>query len=285
MPVEDASDLYGLALDEFVAERTALAKALRACGEREEAARVAKLPKPSVAAWTVNQLVRTQDRAIEVLFAAGDALTDAQSELLAGSGDAGTLREAARRERDSRGRLVDIARGFLSSDGHEPAAATLERVSDALHAAAVDPDARSQLRGGCLVRELRHVGIGGEAPVAADERPARRSDSRPPPPSPSTGGAGRSRSAARTKAERESRDEERRLVAERARELKLARRAVAGADQHQRRAARELQAARARMDRARESLRAAEGEVAAAQARADDAALELRSAKDALDAI
>jgi hypothetical protein len=49
---------------------------------------VAKLRKPSVAAWAVNQLVRTQGRAIGELFDAGDALQRAQSDLLAGRGDA-----------------------------------------------------------------------------------------------------------------------------------------------------------------------------------------------------
>ena len=47
----DARDLYGLPLERFVPERTALGKALRSEGKREEAAAVAKLVKPSVAAW------------------------------------------------------------------------------------------------------------------------------------------------------------------------------------------------------------------------------------------
>ena len=56
----EPDDLYGLPLDRFVAERGALAKALRADGRRDEASRVAALRKPSVAAWAVNQLARTQ---------------------------------------------------------------------------------------------------------------------------------------------------------------------------------------------------------------------------------
>ncbi len=67
-------ELYGLPLERFVPERAALVKALRAEGRREDAAQVAKLRKPSVAAWAVNQLVRTQGRAAAELFAAGDAL-------------------------------------------------------------------------------------------------------------------------------------------------------------------------------------------------------------------
>ncbi|MGH2841808.1 MAG: hypothetical protein ACRDKY_13385, partial [Solirubrobacteraceae bacterium] len=78
----DASDLYGLPLDRFVPERGALAKALKSEGRRDEAAGVAGLRKPSVAGWAVNQLVRTQGRDVQELFDAGDALRDAQADLL-----------------------------------------------------------------------------------------------------------------------------------------------------------------------------------------------------------
>src|SRR5262245_53136433 len=111
----DADDLYGLPLEQFVPERAALAKALRADGDRDEAARVAKLPKPSVAAWAVNQLVRTQRAAVEELFDAGDAVIAAQSALVSGSGDAVMLREAAQRERAVADGLVETARGLLGS--------------------------------------------------------------------------------------------------------------------------------------------------------------------------
>jgi hypothetical protein len=67
-------DLYGLPLERFVPERTALAKRLRAEERRADAERIAALPKPSRAAWAVNQLVRTQRRAITSLFEAGDAV-------------------------------------------------------------------------------------------------------------------------------------------------------------------------------------------------------------------
>src|ERR1700734_3394515 len=95
----DADELYGLPLDRFVPERAALAKQLRAAGDRAGAAEVAALRKPPGAAWAVNQLVRTQPRAIKELFAAGDALIETQEQLLAGNGDARSLRGANSRER------------------------------------------------------------------------------------------------------------------------------------------------------------------------------------------
>ena len=73
-----ATELYGLPLSEFIPERARRVKALRADKKRDEATEMAALRKPSVAAWAVNQLVRTQSKAITRLFKAGDALAKAQ---------------------------------------------------------------------------------------------------------------------------------------------------------------------------------------------------------------
>ena len=161
MAVADAHDLYGLPLERFVAERAALARKLRDEGRREEAAKVAKLAKPSIAAWAVNQLVRTQHRVVSDLFEAGDALQKAQDELLSGRSDGEALRTAAERERIAVESLMERARGLLSSEGHELSQMTLDRVADTLHAAAVDADVREQVQEGCVQKELRHSGLGG----------------------------------------------------------------------------------------------------------------------------
>src|SRR3954464_5375511 len=114
---DEADALYGLPLEEFVAQRDALAKRLRGEGRREEAAAVKELAKPSVAAWGVNQAVRARAREARELWAAGDALAAAQAALLEGRGDAGALREAARAEQDARRPLVEAARGLLTGRG------------------------------------------------------------------------------------------------------------------------------------------------------------------------
>ncbi len=174
--IEGVDDLYGLALDRFVPERTAQARALRSAGRREEATQVAALRKPSVAAWAVNQLVRTQRRAFDELLDAGDALRAAHEDVLGGRGDAESLRSAVARERAAVDVLSQAARGLLSSEGHELSPTILDRVSDTLHAAALDDDAREQVREGRLERELRHVGLGtmaapsGRAPKSAAPR-------------------------------------------------------------------------------------------------------------------
>jgi hypothetical protein len=178
----DTDDLYGLALDEFVPQRGALAKSLRAEKRRDEAAQVAGLRKPSIAAWAVNQLVRTQHDAVKALFEAGDGLRGAQEDLLAGRGDGRKLRAANQREREAVDTLVEAARGLLTSGGYELSAAVVERVDETLHAAALDEEARDQVRDGRLERELRHAGLGlgfGEALAATPASRAKRADAAP----------------------------------------------------------------------------------------------------------
>ncbi len=169
--MKDPHDLFGLPLEHFVSERTALAKALRAAGEQDRAAEVAKLRKPSVAAWAVNQMVRTQQATVGELLVAGDRVHRAQSELLTGRGDTRALQDAAQRERAAADELTDTARGLLTSKGHELSSATLERVRETLHAAALDDDARAAVIAGCLERELRHIGLGDSGqPIAPSKR-------------------------------------------------------------------------------------------------------------------
>ena len=177
----DGDDLYGLPLDSFIPRRGTLAKELKAAGDRDRAAEVAALRKPSVAAWAVNQLVRTQPKAIAGLFKAGDTLRKAQDKVLAGRGDSDDLRAGVEREREAVSGLVEQARGLLNSDGHELSQAVLDRVSDTLHAAALDDAARAQVRDGTLVRELRHAGLGmaGSAPApSASKAPPRKAPPR-----------------------------------------------------------------------------------------------------------
>jgi hypothetical protein len=156
----EPDDLYGLPLERFTQERNALAKRLRKGGRREEASEVAKLRKPSVAAWAVNQLVRTQKRELAALFKAGDRLVKVQTDLLAKRSRPGSLRQALDDEREAVAVLVERARGLLSTGGAELSGQRLEQVSETLHAAALDDAARAQVRPGSLDRELRHIGLG-----------------------------------------------------------------------------------------------------------------------------
>jgi hypothetical protein len=290
----EPDDLYGLPLDRFVPERGALAKALRADGQRDEAARVAALRKPSVAAWAVNQLARTQRAAMRELLAAGDELRGAQEALLAGRGDARKLRAAGERERDAVDELVGAARGLLSSAGEELSAATAERVAETLHAAALQPDAREVVSEGRLERELRHVGLGlglgedelGAAP-AKPAAPRAKDDARSTPAGRRATTAGREQRAAAARAERErvatDRAEAERAERERAAARKAARGEERDARRRAERAARGLQAAQERRDKAAAALTDADEALAAAEAEAEAAVREHDAAQAALE--
>jgi hypothetical protein len=262
--VTEPHDLYGLPLEDFVPGRAGLTKALRKEGRREQAAEVSSLRKPSVAAWAVNQLVRTRAREIAALFAAGDALDHAQSELLAGRGDARALRDAVERERDAVSELVEVAQGLLSAQGHQLTPATLERVSESLHAAAFDKDARAQVKDGCLARELRYVGL-GQSSSLSQSAPA-------------------ASSAAKTRAQPKApkRAETKRTERARAERLKAARAAEADARRAAERAERQLRTAQGRRDDAADVLLETEDALAAAREQAERATLEHDRADRAL---
>jgi hypothetical protein len=262
----DVADLYGLPLDRYVAERTALSRALRARGQREDAAAVAARAKPSVAAWAVNQLILTQKREVTSLLAAGDALREAQDDVVSGRGDGHALRAAAEAERGAVDALVTTARGLLSSDGHQLSPAILERVAETLHAAALDDDARGQVSTGCIERELRHVGFGGGAGLMPAPRP-----SRAPKRTATAGKAGARRTQARQREQAEQAERER-AERERAQARKAARAAVSEARRRADHADRAVVLAQERRDRAEQAFAEAEQALTAARSEAQAAA-------------
>ena len=272
----DVDDLYGLPLDRFVPERTALARELRKAGERERAAEVAALKKPSVAAWAVNQLVRTQRRGVDELLEAGDGLRSAQDDVLGGRGDARSLRAAVERERLAVDTLTDGARGLLSSEGHELSDTMVERVSETLHAAALDDDAREQVSGGRLERELRHVGLGGFGAFGGGS-PAPRAEKR---------AATRKTQRGEKKEQAGERAEQERTAREQAKADEEARKAARATEREARRraerAGRAAQLALEKRDRAEEALREAEAEFEAAEAEVRTAEEAVRDAETAV---
>ena len=270
-------DLYGLAPDAFVPERGALAKALRAEGRRDEAAEVGKLRKPSAAAWAVNQLVRSRGDGVGELFAAGDAVREAQADVLAGRGDARALRDAGARERAAVDDLVEAARELLS----DASPATLERVADTLHAAALDASARDAVRDGRLERELRHAGLGlgeGADVFAAAPAPARAEPAKTeakPKAEPELNGKAQAPAAPKRDAAAERRAAKERAAAEAA-ARKEARVAIAKAAKAEERAGHALRAAQERRERAADALAEADAALEEAQAKAAAAAEEHR---------
>jgi hypothetical protein len=265
--VADEGELYGVARDRFVAERNALARALRADGRREDAQRVAKLGKPTLAVWTVNQLARRDAGAIDELFAAGDQLADAQRELLAGAGDRETLRAAGQRERAAVDALVTAARAVIGAAGDPASPAALGRIADTLHAAALEPEVQPLVRNGRLDRELRHVGLG-------DAQPGNRSG---------TGRDAGRRSGGSRAGDTEQRDRHRQAERERERaRLEALRDAETEARHASERAADDVRRAERDRDRAAAALDDADRALATARDHAREAAEHHRSLQRSL---
>lgn len=162
---DDPTDqLYGLPLEEFVPARDALAKELRGDGDRERAAEVKKLAKPSRAAWAVNMLARSHADEVRALVEAGEALAGAQEQLLGGA-EPSVLRQAA----DAARALVDALAAQAPVDG-----ATRDKVRATLHAATVDADVRAEVASGRVLKERAASGFGGlDAALAAATAPAK----------------------------------------------------------------------------------------------------------------
>jgi hypothetical protein len=300
-PDDEIDRLYGLPLEEFIPARDALSKELRDTGRRGEATAIKKLPKPTVAAWAVNQAVRSQPRAARELWEAGDALAAAQEAVLSGKGSGADLREAAERERAAVDPLVDAARGLLTSAGGDLSETTIDRVRATLQAAAIDADAREDVAAGRAVRERAPRGLfGGDegampaAPAkrgrsagseATEEKPARGRAAKQPARGRSTT-RGRSAGSAGTE-EKAARGRTAAADTARSREEEAARKreeAAARKREREEKAARERarKAAAARVARAENALAAAEARSAKAAEQLEDARAREREAVEAL---
>ncbi|GAB2480280.1 hypothetical protein GCM10027063_23040 [Promicromonospora xylanilytica] len=183
MPAQDPTDLdaavdalYTRALDEFVAARDAAVRQATDSGDRVGAERVKRLPKPSVAAWVVNQVARDHPEEIAALADLGDELRSATQDR-----DRGRLRALDHLRRERTDALVRTVREAGEVRGRAVSSAVLDRLTETLTAAVMDPDAATAVRAGRLSRALQHVGFGivdeqGEEadlvtlhPVEADE--------------------------------------------------------------------------------------------------------------------
>jgi hypothetical protein len=181
VPDAELDRLYGGDLDGFVAARAAAAKELRSQGKRGEAAAVAALRKPSVAAWIVNRLARADSALLDELLAAGARLREVQL----GAAAPHELRTAVTAETHALDALMRAA-GKIAAGAGAGGPAALERVRETLHAAALDPGLADEVRRGVLVREQQAVGFPMGVVVPARRTPpaARRPKPAPRRPAP-----------------------------------------------------------------------------------------------------
>ncbi|MEO6598898.1 MAG: hypothetical protein ABIQ16_03435 [Polyangiaceae bacterium] len=118
-----AEALYQGPHESFVAKRRELAAELKGNGDRTSAARLAKLPRPSLTAWAVNQLWWQAHADFDALFATAEQVRQGNA-------------PAGRAHRQAVSKLAALAKQLLEASGHGSNEATLRRITMTLSALA-----------------------------------------------------------------------------------------------------------------------------------------------------
>jgi hypothetical protein len=158
-PEREIDRLFGLPLDEFTSARNELARQLTKEGDTDGAGEIRALGKPSVSAWTINQLSRREPGAVRELLAAGDAVRNTQKRLLQEAGKPDSLRDALGKERQAINALTELAGSVLEESGRPATRAMLQRIAGTLEAAAVEDTGRRLLKAGRLTGDLEPAGF------------------------------------------------------------------------------------------------------------------------------
>lgn len=244
---DEIDALFKLPLGEFTPARNALAARLKKAGQQAEADAVKGLPKPSVAAWVVNQLYWQHRKPFARLIEAGDRYRKDQS------------RELLETRRNAQAALMQIATTVLHDAGYSDALNMQRRVTSTLEALATYGSLPDAPRAGRLTAELEPPGfdlLAGLLPLSGGKR--REVEKREPPPRPAS--------------LKDAREEERRRVAAAAKaDVREAERAFSAARTQAARTSATLETA-AKRAREGERLRAkAEKQLAKIVAEADEA--------------
>lgn len=162
-----AAELYALDPGEFTARRQALVAAAREAGEREAAAQIAALRRPTRAAWVVNRLSRENPELTAEFATLADQLRSAHLAL-----DGAQLRELSKERR----RLIDAATvaAYAAAGIATPTAALRDEVTATLGAVLADPDIAARFNTATLVTAEDQSGFGPGGPqLASVPMPAR----------------------------------------------------------------------------------------------------------------
>jgi hypothetical protein len=234
MKDDPLQQLYGVDLDEFVAERKRLVQSLREEGRPREAEDVAARRKPPLPAFLANRLARSRPRETAELIGAAERLAKAHA------GSAGDLRDAQERFRNALRKLVE---GLADVANRSVSDAVEQRLIATLRAASVDPDMAALLRRGVLADEVDPAGFDALAGIPLKRRPESAA-TKPPGDSGRSGRADASRRARRAGLQSE--------LAEATKELRSAERAVSTAERERNRKARRVSDLEERLARSRD---------------------------------
>ncbi len=154
---DEIDALFKLPLGEFTPARNALAASLRKGGRQAQADAVKALPKPSVAAWVVNQLYWQHREAFDGLIEAGDRYRHAQSKQQ--THNPARMRELLEARRNAQAALLPMATAVLHAAGYGDTRNMLRRVTSTLEALATYGSLPEAPSAGRLTAEVEPPGF------------------------------------------------------------------------------------------------------------------------------
>ncbi|MCU1468780.1 MAG: hypothetical protein JWM72_4708 [Actinomycetia bacterium] len=259
-------DLFRVDPNDFVARRTELVRELRARGEKDEAAEVKALRRPTVPVWALNQVANEHPDLVQHMATAAETARAAQQALLEGSA-ADDFRDALARRREAMSAVSDAADKVVERSSRSRGTYTrdIENMLNAVVASAelTDALARGELDDGSSGADGSEEMFAGLTPTTG--RPARTSEpapARPPKTTtpPSTTPTPRLPSARLVKA-REKLEEQRGELQAAEQAVNAADRRVVATESDVAKATRELDRATGQRDQAREHLDRLRGRV------------------------
>jgi chromosome segregation ATPase len=156
MPTDLITELYAAPPDGFVAARDAAVAAAKEAGEPDTAKEIAKLRKPTVAAWVVNLLAIRRPDLVDELVELSAAMRAAQREL---KGE--QLRElSAQRRTAVNGLLKEAVQLAGKADPRNRSKLPVNEVESTLTAAMSDVDVAELVRSGRLTKAATYAGFG-----------------------------------------------------------------------------------------------------------------------------
>jgi hypothetical protein len=267
-----ADELYALPPEAFVPARDDRVAAAKAAGDRDLARALARLRRPTRAAWLANLLARHRTEQLDGLVALARGLAQAQQEL---DGDA--LRALSGQRHRAVAAMARDAGRLAARQGEPVTDALLRELQGILDAALADPAVAEEVRAGRLTKTVRYSGFGPAGGAHGDDmaawaasapaRHARTSTGPAAPDAAETGSASDRSRADSERAERERADRERAVALRAERE-----RALADAEAEEAAARERQEADEAARDRA-------DARHAAARARVAELAAELDAAR------
>ncbi|UJW29150.1 hypothetical protein L3Q67_28425 [Saccharothrix sp. AJ9571] len=135
-----AAELYAGSREEFTGRRNELAAQARKAGDRDLAARIKELRKPTSAAWLTNRLVTAHPDEVEELTELGGSLRQAHRDLASDD-----IRELSHRRREQINHMLGLAREVARSEGVAMSESITREIESSLEAAVAGEEAAEQL--------------------------------------------------------------------------------------------------------------------------------------------